>query len=50
MPPSYDMAYKRLVNVEKKMKRNGQFAQAYRLSQARFDWSSTLQPKLEEHR
>ncbi|XP_070068094.1 uncharacterized protein [Drosophila takahashii] len=29
LPPSYDMAYKRLVNVEKKMKRNGQFAQAY---------------------
>ncbi|XP_041448563.1 uncharacterized protein LOC121404049 [Drosophila obscura] len=29
LPQSYDMAYKRLVNVEKKMKRNGQFAQEY---------------------
>ncbi|EDW38704.1 GL26942 [Drosophila persimilis] len=29
LPRSFDMAYKRLVNVEKKMKRNGSFAQEY---------------------
>jgi len=28
LPPRYDIAYMRLVNVEKKMKRNGQLAQA----------------------
>ncbi|XP_070066031.1 uncharacterized protein [Drosophila virilis] len=28
-PRSYDMAYKRLVNIERKMKRNDQFKQAY---------------------
>ncbi|XP_032289057.1 uncharacterized protein [Drosophila virilis] len=29
LPRSYDMAYKRLVNIERKMKRNDQFKQAY---------------------
>ncbi|XP_044573280.1 uncharacterized protein LOC123257600 [Drosophila ananassae] len=29
LPRSYDMAYNRLVNIEKKIKRDGQFAQEY---------------------
>ncbi|XP_033240069.1 uncharacterized protein [Drosophila pseudoobscura] len=33
LPRSYDMAYKRSVNVEKKMKANGSFAQEYTIHQ-----------------